>query len=91
MIDVENRLNERKKLIINCARNASSEFIGGSIKVISEKPEDCFEAAVNGSPADNTLICKACGKRNADYLSGDEELCTSCLHKRAVGDAAKNT
>lgn len=90
MIDVENRLNERKKLIINCARNASSEFIGSSINVISEKPEDCFEAAVNGSPADNTLICKACGKRNADYVSV-EELCTSCLHKRAVGNAAKRS
>lgn len=91
MVEVENSLNERKKLIINCTKNAESEFIGRSIKVVCERPEDCFEAAVNGTPADHELICNACGKRNADYTAGKEVLCTSCLHKRAVGDAAKRS
>lgn len=96
MLDVENKLNERKKLILNCTVNASSDFIGSSINVVSDKPEDCFEAHINGKTADKQLICSACGKRNADYLNtsyltDDGNLCASCLHKRAVGSAAKRS
>lgn len=91
MSDVENRLNERKKLIINCAGNAGSEYLNKKISIVSEKLEDCFDAAVDGMPVSESMVCEACGKRNAVYKSGKELLCASCLHKRAVGNAAKRS
>lgn len=91
MADTEIRLDERKKLIINCTKNAESKFIGKCISIISEKTEDCFDAPVRGVHAEKAEICSACGRRNADYISGVELLCTACLHKRAVGDAAKRS
>lgn len=91
MADVENRLNERKKLIINSSCNARSEFFKKKIGIVSEKPEDCFEAEVNGTLVSEGIVCEACGKRNAVYKVGDDHLCASCLHKRAVGNAAKRS
>lgn len=91
MVSVENELNDRKKLIINCAANAQSEYLGDNIEIVSEKEEDCFSAPVNGTPIDGFAICDACGKRNADYISAGDALCASCLHKRAVGYAAKRS
>lgn len=91
MVDVENRLNERKKLIINCSERLESEYINGKISIVSDKPEDCFDAQVVGMPFTDNCICDACGKRNAVYISGNDLLCASCIHKRAVGNAAKRS
>ncbi|MBP0956199.1 MAG: hypothetical protein J5997_02400 [Oscillospiraceae bacterium] len=91
MVDVENRLNERKKLIINSSCNAHSEYFKKKIGIVSDKPEDCFEAEVNGTIVSESVVCEACGKRNAVYKVGGDDLCTSCLHKRAVGNAAKRS
>lgn len=91
MAVVENRLNERKKLIVNCSDKAKSNYIDSKIKIISEKAEDSFEAFISGTVTNDRDVCEACGKRTSVYVSNKEKLCASCIHKRAVGNAAKRS
>lgn len=97
MVSVENALNDRKKMILNCSVNSESEFVGGRITIGADDPDDLIDARVDADDADRSHICSACGKRNADYaiageVSEEERvLCASCLHKRAVGSAAKRS
>lgn len=84
MAEVENALNERKKLIVNCCAKSKTSFLNKQLPPITDKPLKADEIS-DGS------ICGACGKRIAFYSVGDKKLCASCLHKRAVGSAAKRS
>ncbi len=84
MANIENKLGERKKLIISNPINAKSEYIGKNIKINEMNVE--IKSGGNGSG-----ICSACGKRIAFYSLGGDNLCASCLHKRCVGAEAKHS
>ncbi|MGN0692683.1 MAG: hypothetical protein ACI4K7_10080 [Oscillospiraceae bacterium] len=86
MTGIENHLNERKKLIINCSSDSRSDYIGSCIEF-----GEGLMAPVNAKEIAEGGICSACGKRKAFYLSGNDNLCASCLHKRSVGAEAKFT
>ncbi|MBP1549635.1 MAG: hypothetical protein J6A05_06485 [Oscillospiraceae bacterium] len=90
MNKVENKLNDRKKLIINSAGDRS-EYFDGTI-LIGEGNEKYY-AAVTADEHSTGCICDACGKRTAYYevkvTNGTHRLCASCLHKRSVGEASK--
>lgn len=89
MAQVENSLNERKKLIVNCSAESKTSFLDKSIPVTADTEEESFNAPVTAKEVSDRSICSACGKRIAFYFVGDKKLCASCLHKRSVGSAAK--
>lgn len=91
MAEVENSLNERKKLIVNCSAESKTSFLDKSIPVTADTEEESFNAPVTAKEISDRSICSACGKRIAFYSVGDKKLCASCLHKRAVGSAAKRS
>lgn len=91
MAEVENSLNERKKLIVNCSAESKTSFLGKSIPVTADTEEESFNAPVTAKEVSDRSICSACGKRIAFYSVGDKKLCASCLHKRSVGSAAKRS
>ncbi len=88
---VENKLNNRKKLIINNSAESRTEYLDGTI-LIGEGNEKYY-AAVTADKQDKGCICNACGKRMAYYkvkvTDCTHKLCASCLHKRSVGEASK--
>ncbi len=91
MAEIENSLNERKKLIVNCSAESKTSFLDKSISVTADTEEESFNAPVTAKEVSNRSICSACGKRIAFYSVGDKKLCASCLHKRSVGSAAKRS
>ncbi len=91
MATVENRLNERKKLIVNCSDKVKSRYLNRKINIVSEKAEDSFETDINGTEINDNAVCAACGKRTAFYMLDNDKLCASCVHKRTVGSAAKRS
>ncbi len=88
MTAVEERLAERKKLRIFSDTKPVSELAGSSTEIANVGIVN-FSAKEFGG----VHTCDACGKRLASYKvaegGGDELLCGGCLHKRAVGNAAK--
>ena len=93
MNKVENKLNNRKKLIINNCAEDRSEYFDGTI-LIGDGDEKYY-AAITADEHDEGCICTACGKRRAYYevqvTEGTHKLCASCLHKRCVGEASKRS
>lgn len=94
MNKVENKLNNRKKLIINNCAEDRSEYFDGTI-LIGDGDEKYY-AAITADEQDEGCVCDACGKRRAYYevqIAKNEThgLCASCLHKRCVGEASKRS
>ncbi len=96
MAEIENALDQRKKLKIYNTVHTGSSWSGEQLKIPFE-----------GTTTINVLItakeleqgskqfCEACGKRYAGYAltnenKEDEELCAGCLHKRLTGSKAKH-
>jgi hypothetical protein len=88
MTTVEERLAERKKLLIFSDTKPVSELVGSSLETANVGKVNISAGEFGG-----IHTCDACGKRLASYKvserGGDELLCGGCLHKRAVGNAAK--
>lgn len=94
MNKVENKLNNRKKLIISNSAEDRSEYFDGTI-LIGDGDEKYY-AAITADEQDEGCVCDACGKRRAYYevqIAKNEThgLCASCLHKRCVGEASKRS
>ncbi len=93
MREIENKLNNRKKLIINNSAEDRSEYFDGTI-LIGDGDEKYY-AAITADEQDKGCVCDACGKRRAYYevqvTEGTHKLCASCLHKRCVGEVSKRS
>lgn len=87
MTDIEERLAERKKLKIISDTKPVSSLVGGTLDI-----SGAGTVSFNAYETAGTHCCEACGKRLASYKlsGGDDKLCGGCMHKRAVGDIAKD-
>lgn len=90
---IENKLNERKKLIINTF--GCSELSEGTEKIYippsSESFDDSIDTEMKKGKAKTGTVCTSCGRRPGMYKGNGshEALCLSCLKKRTVGQSAK--
>ncbi len=91
---IENRLNERKKLIINTF--GCSEFSDGTENIYippsSDDFDDSIKTEMKKEKGKTGVICTSCGRRPGMYKGdrSNESLCLSCLKKRTVGKSAKS-
>lgn len=91
MSSIENKLNERKKLIITNPIDRISDIYGDTIRIVDEEVQ--FRDDINSENVKNKSgeICSSCGKRYAYYQLDGRKLCASCLHKRCVGKEVKKS
>lgn len=91
MSGIENKLNERKKLIITNPIDKLSDIYGNMIKIAGDYVEFKDEVNKENVKSKSAKICSSCGKRYAYYRLDGKELCASCLHKRCVGKKIKKS
>ena len=92
MTEVENQLNDRKKLIINTGVSSyySSDTYPLIIPESTEGMGDGIDVTINRKSFTKKAVCSSCGRRPGIYSSGkNEPICLSCLHKRMIGENAK--
>ena len=87
MTEVEERLAERKKLRIFADIKPVSTLVESTLDISGVGNVKFSVEEITG-----THCCEACGKRMASYrIAGSEDrLCGGCMHKRTVGDVAKD-